>query len=89
MESNAKRSFFKIKNGFVILLLLTSQYVFIDINGASGPNKAGADVFRFRLDDKNGIYPTEGTCTGKKTKGCAYYIVQNGWEIPDNYPVKL
>ena len=89
MISNPNRSFFKIKNGYIILLLLTSQYVFIDINGSSGPNKSGADVFRFSINDSNGIYPVKANCTNKVTSGCAYYIMQNGWKIPDDYPVKL
>ena len=69
------------------------QRFYIDLNGAKGPNVAGKDVFILQLSN----HRITGYCYGNKvvnsscrSKGngwcCAAKIMQDGWEIKDDYP---
>lgn len=70
----------------------------VDINGTAGPNKTGVDVFHFELTEKqlgclekaSSSDTKENWCNDKNRIGaaCSCLIQQNGWKIPDNYPVK-
>lgn len=74
--------------------------VMIDINGYRRPNMLGKDLFSFRINRTNGLSPgscvddeclapTLHMCNKNAAKGgyaCANVIIQNGWQISDNYP---
>ena len=75
--------------------------VMIDINGYRRPNMLGKDLFSFVINRTNGLSPSR-SCTGdacleptlhmcnkEADKGgyaCARVIIQNGWQITENYP---
>ena len=80
----------------------TAEYLFVDINGPNPPNINGKDLFAFRLKFNEGKIVPDGdgfsssyiktpdyshNCN-KATTGnfCAKVIMDNGWEIPDDYP---
>ena len=73
--------------------------IFADINGLSGPNETGKDIFAFIVhpSGKLGFYnlDTEYTRNQKlnlcKSSGirCGDLIMTDGWEIKDDYPYKL
>lgn len=57
--------------------LCSDTNLFIDVNGAKGPNVLGKDVFRMRYDiNKNRFIPGLGgdTCTGAGWNCGAYYL---------------
>ena len=74
----------------------------LDVNGVKGPNRAGRDAFIYRINKQEGLIPVRDDLYGMKpcTRtlsnpngfenwigwGCAYVIMQNGWEIKDDYP---
>lgn len=74
----------------------------LDVNGVKGPNRSGRDGFIFQINKKEGLVPVKDdlysmkpcTRTLKNNPdgfnwtgwGCAYVIMQNGWEMPDDYP---
>ena len=74
----------------------------LDVNGVKGPNRAGRDAFIYRINKQEGLIPVKDDLYGMKpcTRtlsnpngfenwigwGCAYVIMQNGWEIKDDYP---
>ena len=70
----------------------------IDINGSSAPNKLGRDVFiaEFQINNflrggaKSSLLmftPNVGyTCRADRRDGCFAKIVQDGWQIKDDYP---
>lgn len=75
--------------------------VMIDINGYRRPNMLGKDLFSFEINRTNGLSPsgscvddeclapTLHMCNKNAAKGgyaCANVIIQNGWQISDNYP---
>lgn len=72
--------------------------IIVDINGPSGPNRAGRDAFWFSIDkSQNKVIPLtdymgEKECGTIKsnTKGggytCADKIMKDGWTIKDDYP---
>lgn len=76
--------------------------VMIDINGYRRPNMLGKDLFSFVINRTNGLSPSGGSCVDDEclaptlhmcnknaAKGgyaCAKVIIQNGWQISDNYP---
>ena len=80
----------------------TQMEIQLDINGAKGPNRAGRDGFVFRINTKDGLVPVKDdlygmppcTRTLKNPNGysnwvgwgCAYVIMQNGWQITKDYP---
>jgi hypothetical protein len=60
----------------------------VDLNGPKGPNILGKDVFWFYWD---GTPVSEGARTRGCYKGgwgmnCAYKIMEDGWEIKEDYP---
>ena len=75
--------------------------VMVDINGYRRPNVLGKDLFSFIINKTNGFSPF-GSCTkneclepamhmcNKNSEyggyACARAIIQNGWQIGDNYP---
>lgn len=70
--------------------------VFVDINGAKKPNINGKDLFIFTRVAGKGIYPLgynhtiESINQNCSLQGvgdyCAAKIMQDGWEIKDDYP---
>lgn len=80
----------------------TSMEIQLDVNGVKGPNRCGRDGFIFYINKKEGLVPVKNDLYGMKpcTRtlknpngyaewagwGCAYVIMQNGWEMPDDYP---
>mgnify|MGYP000039011796 CR=1 FL=1 len=75
--------------------------IMVDINGYKRPNVLGKDLFSFWINKTNGLSPS-GSCTGdeclepalhmcnkeadKSGYACARVIIQNGWQITENYP---
>ena len=79
------------------LRYITNSQAYVDINGSSGPNTLGKDVFAFTIDfDKGSAYPMGYTSTintinsvcSKSGTGlyCAEKIRRDGWQIKDDYP---
>ena len=75
--------------------------IMIDINGYKRPNVLGKDLFSFWINKTNGLSPsgsctddgclepTEHMCNKDADKGgyaCAKVIVQDGWQISEDYP---
>ena len=74
----------------------------LDVNGVKGPNRAGRDAFMYRINKQEGLIPVRDDLYGMKpcTRtlsnpngftnwigwGCAYVIMQNGWDMPKDYP---
>jgi len=75
----------------------TQNNIYVDINGLAKPNQLGKDVFRFTIDWANNIIRPNGynktieqinqNCrkTGEGSY-CAAKIINDGWEIKDDYP---
>lgn len=61
-----------------------TNQVLIDINGTKGPNKYCSDVFPFKRENGT-LTPEDNNAISKCTK----LIMENSWEIPDNYPFKI
>ncbi len=75
--------------------VIVNNNIFIDLNGARGPNQCGKDLFYFTRTDK-GILPycysgsasyINNNCS-KTQSGycCAAKLALDGWEIKDGYP---
>ena len=75
----------------------TTQSIIVDLNGPKGPNTFGKDVFQFVADfDTNVVKPLGYDKSVKNIKSnckknssgqyCAAKIMQDGWEIKDDYP---
>ena len=78
---------------------LTNVYILADVNGKRGPNQTGKDIFAFYFQTQNGnfrFYSWSRTpvldrnknleyCQ-KVPKTCGQLIMQDGWEIKDDYP---
>lgn len=74
------------------------KYIIADINGTAPPNTLGIDVFRFVATD-SGLKPDGYDKTDEEIKQscsktgngrlCAAYILNNGWNFPDDYPDKF
>ncbi len=77
---------------------IQENYLYVDINGAEAPNILGTDIFMFSIDDNGSVFPfcyslpkeeVDKLCT-EKTKGevncCTAKIMNDGWEIKDDYP---
>ncbi len=75
----------------------------VDVNGLKGPNRLGDDIFTFHLinnsiapipPDGNPKDPTSyNDCTQSyennlSGSNCTYNIITNGWQFPDDYPIK-
>jgi hypothetical protein len=75
---------------------LPTSRVMIDLNGPKGPNLYGTDVFQFDRVSDNGVFPsgydkTETEINLNCNKAglgtyCAAKIMQDGWQIRDDYP---
>ena len=79
------------------LRYITNSKAYVDINGSSGPNILGKDIFIFTIDfDKGSAYPmgytseinTINSICSKSGTGlyCAEKIRRDGWQIKDDYP---
>ena len=75
----------------------TKQQVWVDLNGIKPPNIFGKDVFRFNVFFDNNIVRPHGydkttdqineDCSHTGTgNSCAAKIMNDGWEIKDDYP---
>ncbi|MDD3435563.1 MAG: hypothetical protein PHC64_00265 [Candidatus Gastranaerophilales bacterium] len=75
----------------------TQEFIFVDLNGAKKPNTIGKDVFVFQISDieGKGVIPYKvnetNLCQKDSTADDASYfctarIMQDGWEITDDYP---
>lgn len=75
----------------------TSPEVWVDLNGADGPNTMGKDIFYFRTDFSKGLvmsycasnsYEYINRDCSKDGYGfcCATKIMLDGWKIKDDYP---
>lgn len=96
--TNDTRLLFMLKNGVVVFMPRNSQdaegnplyvtLVFVDVNGPSGPNKCGSDVFVFSR--ANGTFKPNTTHNTKSCYNdphyCADLLMKNGWEYPKDYP---
>ena len=68
-------------------------WLFLDINNSNPPNRLGKDIFMLEIYRLKKLYfwgssnsckkGTHGTWAGS---GCGSLIIQNNWEIPDDYP---
>ena len=72
----------------------------VDVNGKKGPNLYGVDLFKFYIDRDTGILrpwlynrPVTDATAGSSGCGwqgskeyCTYKIMQDGWQIKDDYP---
>ena len=63
---------------------LPTKVVYVDINGAQKPNRVCADMFVFTRTE-NGIVPFVNE-DDPDDPSCVADIIENGWEIPDDYP---
>ena len=75
----------------------TSPEVWVDLNGADGPNTMGKDIFYFKTDFSKGLvmsycasnsYEYINRDCSKNGYGfcCAAKIMLDGWKIKDDYP---
>ena len=75
----------------------TKQTVYVDLNGIKPPNIIGRDVFKFTVFFDNNIVRPEGydkteqqineNCSHTSSGDyCAAKIMNDGWEIKDDYP---
>lgn len=65
------------------------EQIYVDTNGANPPNIFGKDVFTFTLDSKKGLVPygSGSDCvSGGNGQMCAAKIINDGWQIKDDYP---
>ena len=107
-----KRTTFYTMDGFLFVILTASgslvnpegnrsNHVFVDINGSTGPNKIGRDVFLLlRVEDGKGVQPfgyqyssneVNNLCVNNAdiwSNACAEKIRRAGWEIDKSYPWK-
>ena len=98
VKTTSTRCLFKFANNVVFIprnstdkesQITYTEDVYLDVNGSSGPNIGGADVFTLERTN-DGILPKQSdTCTEKDASGCLKKIIENGWEFPENYPFKF
>ena len=94
-----------LKNGQMLAIWINNDgkiwrdvYIDVDINGISGPNMYGKDVFEFYItNDGVKLYGTTRSDSDLKRncsksldmsdagKLCGALIQRNGWKIPDDY----
>ena len=73
--------------------------LYIDINGKKGPNVWGRDMFLANIDTKKGkfVWPApsnsrsylKDACGGVLATRCGTLIWKDGYEIKDDYPIRL
>lgn len=94
VNSSYKYAFFKLQNGAYLLMgsnfdgttwILENPFIMIDINGNQSPNKRGKDIFYFKVT-KQGLVCQKYYPLSNCQSSCACFIMENSWEIPDNYP---
>jgi hypothetical protein len=83
----------KMANGSTMMFIIKyagsncTDDVYIDVNGAKEPNLIGKDVFSFGFRDTGLVYGKGGvTCTKSTSLPCGRKIIEDGWEIKDDYP---
>ena len=76
-------------------IISASSSIFVDINGYKPPNVAGHDLFLFERKENGMINPKcmgkdddyiKQRCTRSNTDCCTIKILQDGWQIKDDYP---
>ena len=77
----------------------TGILLYIDINGRKGPNVWGRDMFLANIDTQTGKFVWHGysssrsylkdTCGGDYANYCGALIWKDGYEIKDDYPIRL
>ena len=81
-------------NGNQVAKFSTSQWVAVDLNGTTPPNTLGKDVFWFTISFTENVVRPYGYNTSKSTIDtscqttgfyCAAKIINDGWEIKDDY----
>lgn len=82
---------FVIIDGWFDAIEGNSRNIIFDINGLAKPNKIGRDVFYFRLYKKKGLIGydesgDQGCERNAKGYSCSQKIMEDGWEIKDDYP---
>lgn len=82
---------FVIIDGWFDAIEGNSRNIIFDINGLAKPNKIGRDVFYFRLYKKKGLigYDESGDQGCERNASgysCSQKIMEDGWEIKDDYP---
>ena len=73
--------------------------IYIDINGRKGPNVFGRDTFLANIDTQKGKFGWYGSsssrsslkdaCGGDYANYCGALIWKDGYEIKDDYPIRL
>lgn len=75
--------------------------IYADINGLKNPNTIGSDVFTFKISTATGKFMPDITtynrselidkCEHYEQRGyfCTALIMNDGWEISDDYPIKI
>lgn len=87
-----------LADGTILLVRAADRMIFVDINGAKGPNTNGKDVFFFIIDSLKGLMPYDYTqlantintdCSvGHFGQRCAAKIITlDNWQINDDYPL--
>ena len=81
------------------IILYRGFEIYIDINGRKGPNVWGRDMFLANIDTKKGKFVWTGSsasrsflidaCGGDYAYYCGALIWKDGYEIKDDYPVRL
>ncbi len=82
---------FVIIDGWFDAIEGNHRNIIFDINGLAKPNKIGRDVFYFRLYKKKGLigYDESGDQGCERNASgysCSQKIMEDGWEIKDDYP---
>ena len=102
-DASSSRILFRINDEIVYLLFasmgsadgsgsVSSNQVWIDINGGKAPNTFGKDVFMFNYVAGKGVLPygyaySAASCSKTQSGSyCSKKIMQNGWQITSDYP---
>ena len=99
---NKKYYILELANGSTIFFDEESSNViiiYIDVNGKKKPNKWGYDAFMYRIETNYGrISPWNSSssrafliseCGQGDARSCSRLIMFDGWEIKEDYPIKL
>ncbi len=71
-----------------------TKNIIIDLNGPSGPNVVGKDVFSFNRTEKGledycreqSEQYIKNNCNASAGRCCSTKLIKDGWEIKDDYP---
>ncbi len=79
--------------------VLTSMLIYIDINGKKKPNVYGRDAFLMSVERDGKLVFNRSSCSVDDREclkrnclnryACGQLIMQDGWQISDDYPIKL